>query len=189
MILIGFNVCSGYAKVTLYVLNNAFWGCGGCNLQILCVHHACITHWAFLGSKTSDSICSESKRVWEDEDWFPQKKNSKYPAEPRLKNKYCKTTLSIITISYRHYSHTTPEASSEETNAIKKKFCHGLLTFMVSICMIFFLLWNTKDDILTLFFCHIMKYKSMKYKSTLYPTDFHCTETFFKLPTFVFGTA
>lgn len=121
MILIGFNVCSGYAKVTLYVLNNAFWGCGGCNLQILCVHHACITHWAFLGSKTSDSICSESKRVWEDEDWFPQKKNSKYPAEPRLKNKYCKTTLSIITISYRHYSHTTPEASSEETDAIKKK--------------------------------------------------------------------
>lgn len=52
---------------------------------------------------------------------FLKKKNSKYPAEPRLKNKYCKTTLSIITISYRHYSHTTPEASSEETDAIKKK--------------------------------------------------------------------
>jgi len=39
MILIGFNVCRDNAKVKLYVLNNAFWGCGGCNLKIMSVLH------------------------------------------------------------------------------------------------------------------------------------------------------
>ncbi len=67
--------------MTLYVLNNAYWGCEGTlvlNLQIVHLHQAYIEHWAFLGFKTSDSIDSAwvsecgSWNQRENEDWFPQ---------------------------------------------------------------------------------------------------------------------